>query len=127
MLFKLGPGLEQARAQALAEVDRIAASRVAALGGSSPAHALKRDEATAYAALWSPDPASFPLLSAEVGITAPDLRGVARLVETKAAEWRLALAGIEAQRIAAKARLRAASTAPALREILHDFTHGETP
>lgn len=124
MRFDLGPSLEQARAAALAAVDRLAAERAAALGGETPAHALKREEAARFrmaSATRKPEAAGFPLLSAEIGITGASLGEVVALVEARASAWRRALAEIEAERLSTKARLRKAATHPELRALLRAY------
>jgi hypothetical protein len=48
------------------------------------------------------DPAQFPLLAAEIGITAVDLQGVAQAVMSTALAWTQVAAAIESTRLKAK-------------------------
>lgn len=79
-------------------------------GGAGQAiiYAQKAEEARQY--LLAPDlPASnYPMLNAEVGITAPTLEGVARIVSEAHIRWVLLGARIEAVRLAAKRAITAA-------------------
>ncbi|NTZ90472.1 hypothetical protein [Agrobacterium tumefaciens] len=59
------------------------------------------------------DGSYFPLLSAEVGITAPTLIQVAQVVDSAYQTWRVVGARIEALRLGGKASVSAASTIPA--------------
>lgn len=59
------------------------------------------------------DASHFPLLSAEVGITAPTLIEVAQVVDYAYQTWRVVGAQIEALRLGGKASVSAASTIPA--------------
>lgn len=59
------------------------------------------------------DASLFPLLSAEVGITAPTLVEVAQVVDYAYQTWRVVGAQIEALRLGGKAAVSAASTIPA--------------
>jgi hypothetical protein len=68
----------------------------------------KRREAEAALAAFSVpggqpvDPAQFPLLAAEIGITAVDLQGVAQAVMSTALAWTQVAAAIESTRLKAK-------------------------
>lgn len=124
MRFDLGPDLAAAREAALAAVDKLARLRADALGGETPAHAAKREEAERMireAALREPDPSDYPMLDAEIGITAASLIEVAGVVHSRAAAWRKALAVIEAERLAAKAAIRAATSHLAIRATARDL------
>lgn len=59
------------------------------------------------------DESHFPLLSAEVGITAPTLVEVAQVVDYAYQTWRFVGAQIEALRLGGKAAVTASSTIPA--------------
>lgn len=97
------PALRQAT---LARID--AAAEAARMGfvtpgsGQAMVYLAKEAEAERYLADPAPDPARYRLLAAEVGITAPDLPGVAAAVSGLAAGWREAAAAIEAIRLSAK-------------------------
>ena len=121
MRFDLGPGLEEARAAALAEVDRIAARQVAALGGDTAAHRLKREEAERVALDRAPLPRLYPVLSAEAAAMGSTILSRASLVLGQADAWRAALAQIEARRVARKAMLREAGSHAELRALVRGF------
>lgn len=74
----------------------------------------KRHEAVALAADQNPDPADYPLLAAEIGITAGTLTDVGAAVLLTAAQWRNAAAAIERLRLGAKAAVAAATTIAAV-------------
>lgn len=57
-----------------------------------------------------PQPASYPLLSAEVGITAPTLAEVGATVRLAHGQWILIGAAIEAARLSAKKAVTEAAT-----------------
>lgn len=68
----------------------------------------KRREAAQLEADPSPNPADYPMLSAEVGITAPTLAEVGEVVRGLSAAWLSAAASIEALRLGAKAAIETA-------------------
>ena len=74
----------------------------------------KRNEAVALAADQSPDPADYPLLAAEIGITASTLTDVGAAVLLTAAQWRNVAAAIERLRLGAKQAVAAATTIAAV-------------
>jgi hypothetical protein len=121
MRFDLGPNLTAAREAALAEVDACAAARVTALGGNTLIHAMKRSEAEGVLQ----GGFGFPILEQEAAATGQTIQEVARSVLERADAWRVALAKIEGHRIATKAAIRAATTHPAIREIVRN--HRESP
>lgn len=125
MRFDLGPDLTAAREAALAEVDACAAGRVAALGGNTTAHALKRAEAERAIEEGSGFATLYPVLAAEAMATNQSIQEVARVVMERTDAWRASLAKIEARRIATKAQIRAASSHAAIREIV--AAHKEPP
>jgi len=74
----------------------------------------KRHEAVALASDESPDPSNYPLLSAEIGITASTLTDVGAAVLLTAAQWRNVAAAIEHLRLGAKQAVAAATTIAAV-------------
>ncbi len=66
----------------------------------------------------APDPSAYPHLAAEVGITAPDLAGVAAVILSMRATWTAASAAIEGLRLGAKAVIGAASSETDIRAAL---------
>jgi hypothetical protein len=84
-------------------------------GGSGQAmtYAEKAAQAKAVLAATDPQPADYPLLAAEIGITATTLLDVAAVVDTAYRQW-LTIGGmIEACRLSAKKEIGAAVTAEA--------------
>ena len=108
-----------AKAAATAEVDSQAevTRLLYVTPGSAQAlvYEAKRHEAISFMADQSPDPADYPLLGAEVGITAATLAEVADAVLAMAAQWRSVAAEIERLRLGAKAAISAATTISAVR------------
>lgn len=87
------------------------------LPGQSMIYLAKEAEARAWLAAAAPDIADYPLLAAEVGITAPDPDDLAQLWLNLAAIWRAAAASLEAIRLTAPARLAAATDPDAVRTV----------
>lgn len=118
-----GPGaLAALRADAIDQIDAAAeqARLVWITGGAGQAMVYQRkaEEAKAFEAVvaggGTPDPADYPILAAEVGITAPDLPGVVTTVQGLDAAWAQVAAAIEVLRLGAKATVAAAETAEAI-------------
>lgn len=106
--------LAQAKAAASAELAaRIEAARTALitdLPGQSMIYMAKEAEARAFLAEPEPDMANYPMLAAEVGITAPDAETLAQIWLNMAAIWRNAAAQLEALRLSTAAAIEAAAT-----------------
>lgn len=102
----------KARAQAdlAAAVAEARAAYITTLPGQQMIYLAKEAEARAYVAEPAPDLANYPLLSAEVGITAPDAWQLAQIWLALADLWRQAAAQIEAMRLGATAAIDAAVT-----------------
>jgi hypothetical protein len=90
----------------------------------------KRREAEAALAAFSVpggqpvDPAQFPLLAAEIGITAVDLQGVAQAVTSTALAWTQVAAVIETARLKAKRDIAEANTTAEINAILSAIAWG---
>lgn len=78
--------------------------------GQAMAYLQKAAEAAACLADTDPGPADYPLLAAEIGITAETLVGVATIVHAQHQAWRNIGGQIEAARLAGKAAIDAALT-----------------
>jgi hypothetical protein len=78
--------------------------------GQAMTYMQKADEASRYMSATDPDASGYPLLSAEVGITAPTLQEVARVVHAAYSQWQIIGAAIEAARLATKAAIKSAKT-----------------
>jgi len=92
---------------------RIIAARevyITDLPGQELIYNAKEIEAKAWIADPSPDPADYPMLSAEVGITEPTADDLATLWVTNAAKWRALAAQLEAARMTANIAISAATT-----------------
>lgn len=122
--------LEEQRATALLAIrDAIGAVRrlfITDLPGQEMVYMAKEIEARAYAALPSPPPdlTDFPLLAAEVGITAPTASELAALWLGMAAAWRAVAAQIEPLRLTANAAAAAATTPTELATALDAISTG---
>lgn len=100
---------------AAAEAERL--KYITGGAGQAMTYQAKTDEARRLADDQSPDPAGYPLLSAEVGITAPTLTDVGGMVMAAYQQWLQIGALIEAARLGAKQAIDAAETADAAREV----------
>jgi hypothetical protein len=106
--------LEPARIRAMATLSGwIASARaqlITDLPGQDMVYLAKEAEARAWVAEATPDIAHFPLLAAEVGLTAPDADQLAQLWLNMAALWRSTAAQLEALRLSAQAAISAAES-----------------
>ncbi|GLK85675.1 hypothetical protein [Ancylobacter defluvii] len=84
---------------------------ITAGAGQAMTYQVKADEARRFALDTSPDPAAYPLLAAEVGITAEDLAGVAAVVTANYTNWLVIGSAIEMARLGAKRAIDEAATA----------------
>lgn len=109
--------LDEIKTQLRAQLDYVAeAERLKYItpgAGQAMTYQAKAAEAKAFLAAADPDASEFPLLSAEVGITAPTLEGVAQIVSAAYEQWQLIGAAIEAARLGGKAAIEAAGNADA--------------
>lgn len=96
----------KANVDALAETERL--KYITSGAGQALTYMQKSDEARRYLSSESPNVADYPLLSAEVGITAPDIAGVATVVSAAYGQWQQIGAAIEAVRLGGKAAIDAA-------------------
>jgi hypothetical protein len=78
--------------------------------GQAMTYQQKADEAARYLAASAPKASDYPLLSAEAGITAADIAGVAQVVSAAFAQWQAIGGAIEAVRLGAKKSIDDAST-----------------
>ncbi|MDD1499632.1 hypothetical protein PVA19_14505 [Agrobacterium sp. CNPSo 3708] len=78
--------------------------------GQAMTYMRKADEASRYIAATNPDASGYPLLSAEVGITAPTMQEVAQVVHAAYSQWQIISAAIEAARLATKAAIESSET-----------------
>ncbi|WAC26442.1 hypothetical protein [Ancylobacter sp. SL191] len=103
----------RAAVDAAAEVER--AKHITGGAGQAMTYQQKASEAVMLEDDPSPDPASYPMLSAEVGITAATLAEVGAVVRQAHASWIVLGAQIEGVRLGAKKAIGAATDAEAAR------------
>lgn len=108
-----------ARATLLAQVEAARRPLVTALPGQEMIYLAKEAEARRWIADPVPDPADYPLLSAEIGITAPDAHSLAQLWLNMAALMISEGARLEALRLSTGAAIDAAETVEAVQEATH--------
>jgi len=115
MRLDLGPSLSALQAMLAAQVDADAeAARLLWItpgSGQAMTYEQKRIEAERMASDPEPQPEAYPMLSAEVGITADTLAAVGALVRGRVAVWTVIAAQIECLRLQAKAAVMAATNA----------------
>lgn len=115
MRLDLGPTIDTLKLTLTAQVDADAeAARllwITAGSGQALTYEQKRIEAERMATDPAPQPDAYPLLAAEVGITADTLAAVGALVRARAAAWTAIAAQIESLRLQAKAAVMAATNA----------------
>ena len=99
-----------ARARLTAHITTARAALITVLPGQDMIYQAKEAEARAWIADPSPDPVSYPLLSAEIGLTAPDAHSLAQLWLNMAQLLRQAAAELEALRLGVGAAIDAAET-----------------
>ena len=118
--------LEQRKLAAKQDIDRGAGyvrGSYASMGfGQEMTYLAKETEANTCLADTSPSPEHYPMLSAEVGITASTLSEVATIIANKAAEWRSVSATIEAIRLSSKQAVDNASTEAEISRIINDLS-----
>ncbi len=98
----------KARLDAEAEAERL--KYITPGAGQAMTYQQKATEAAACLADTDPDPADYPLLAAEIGITGATLAEVAQAVHDAHQMWRVIGAQIEAARLGGKAAIDAADT-----------------
>lgn len=96
-----------------AEAEAVRARYITVGSGQAMTYMAKAAEAAAAVAEEDPEPADYPLLSAEVGITAATLAEVAAVVLAAHRDWQVMGAAIEAARLGGKAAVMAAEDAVA--------------
>jgi hypothetical protein len=88
------------------------------LPGQEMIYMAKETEALRYLSLPEPDLSEYPLLAAEVGLTAPSAHELAQIWANMGALWRQAAAQIEAMRMTALIAIDAAQNEADLDKIL---------
>lgn len=117
----LAADLETAKAAAIARVNdwagRERARHITIAPGQDMIYLAKEAEALRYLADPDPAPADYPLICAEVGITAPDAYQIAQVWAYMSAMWRQVAAQIETLRLGTIAQIEAAQTEAAVAAI----------
>lgn len=90
--------------------------------GQAMTYQMKAAEAERLASDADPALAAYPLLSAEIGITADDLAGVGAVVRAQHAAWLMAGAAIEAARLGGKKAVNQAASAEAAQQAFDAVT-----
>lgn len=101
----------KAQVDAIAETERL--KYITSGNGQAMTYQQKVQEAQDFAAADDPDPASFPILSAEIGITGPSLADVAETILSAYQQWKQIGASIEAVRLGGKRDIDLAEDAEA--------------
>lgn len=119
MRLDLGPSLNAIKQTLASKVDADAeAARllwITSGSGQALTYEQKRAEAERMAEDSAPQPGSYPMLAAEVGITGDTLAAVGSLVRARAAAWTAIAAQIESLRLRAKSAVMAATNSTAAR------------
>lgn len=100
----------EARVTLAGAVATARAGLITDLPGQQMIYLAKEAEAARWAADPAPDLADYPLIAAEIGITAPDAASLVQIWLNMAALWRSAAADLEALRLTASAAIDAATT-----------------
>ena len=107
-------GLAGAKARAISDInagaDAVRRRYVTTITGQDMLYLRKEAEARAYVADPAQDPADYPLIIAEVGITASSAWEVAQVYLNMAALWVVAAAQLETARLGAIAAIEAAES-----------------
>lgn len=107
---ELAEALNRAKRQLAAAIRSKRLEFITDLPGQGAVYQEKKAEARRYTDDPNPDLANYPLLSAEVGLTAPTAQELATLWLTMDSAWVVAAAQIEQARMTAKAALASATT-----------------
>ena len=100
-----------------AQADALLTPYMSLTPGRAMTYLAKEAQATAYLAKENPDPAAYPLITGEVGITADTPQAVAETILAKSQAWHAVGAAIEAVRLAAKKKVREAATPEAVQAV----------
>jgi len=108
------PSLNDVKASLSAAIDAAAERErlkyITPGAGQAMTYQQKADEATRYLAATDPVSSDYPILSAEIGITAAEIGGVAQVIVAAYAQWQMIGAAIEAARLGGKRAIVDAGT-----------------
>lgn len=94
---------------------------ITSIPGQDMIYMAKETEAARYIADPAPDPADYPLIASEEGITAPTIYEVAQIILNKAAGFRTAGAAIERVRLGYIAQLEVLTDPKLIPSVLATF------
>lgn len=97
-----------------AQADALLAPYMTLTPGRAMTYLAKEAQARQFLAAVEPDPADYPLIAGEVGITADTARAVAETILAMSQSWHALGAVIESVRLTAKKRVRQAQTPEAV-------------
>lgn len=119
---ELAKSLTAAQARAVeainAQIGEARRPYITTIPGQEMIYQAKQAEAQAWIAAEAPDLADYPLLSAEIGITAPEADQLAQLWLNMAALWLQVAGQLEAQRLTLTAAVAAATTVAEVEAVL---------
>ncbi|OLN24852.1 putative tail fiber assembly protein [Desulfovibrio sp. DV] len=102
-----------------AQADALLAPYISLTPGRAMTYLAKEAQARQFLAAENPDPADYPLIAGEVGITADTAKAVAETILDMAQAWHSMGAAIEAVRLTAKKQVRQAQTPEAVQAVLN--------
>ncbi len=118
-------GLAIAKAQAIAKINEIVGvtrqKYITTSPGQDMIYIAKEREALAFLVAPTQDMTSYPLLAAEIGVTAPTAWELAQVWANVSVYWRGIAAQIEGIRMRAIAQVEAASDPQAVTAVLNTF------
>lgn len=118
----LSAALQATRRAAIDRINALAgdlrATFITAIPGQEMLYLAKETEARAWTADQAPTLANYPLIAAEVGLTAPDGGALAQIWLNLGALWRQTAAQIETARMGAIYAVGSATSAPAIAAIV---------
>jgi len=121
-VYGIAIGLPAFKAQIIARINEAAelcrGEYITPGDGQTMTYLEKISQARACLAAQSPQAADYPMLAAEIGITAPALVGVAEVVVAAYNQWLVIGSAIEATRRAANVAVEAAETRAAVQAVL---------
>ena len=94
---------------------------VTTIPGQEGLYLMKENEAARYISDPSPDIADYPLIAAEIGITAPDAYQIAQLWLNVAAQWREVASQLETIRLGHVLQVETATNREQVVQILESF------
>ncbi|GAB6035836.1 hypothetical protein JCM15519_03950 [Fundidesulfovibrio butyratiphilus] len=110
----------RARAEAVidGQADALLAPYMSLTPGRAMTYLAKQDQARQYLAEEPPDPAKYPLIVGEVGLTGDTAQAVAETILAQARAWYGVGAAVETVRLTAKKAVREAQTPQAVDDVL---------